>query len=204
MPVGRLRWFDEKQGVGRVVASGREYPVAVEDMDIRARAVGARVHFDIARHDGLQRAVGVRAVPGTRSAPRQRRFQDLTGAGRPEQKGRTPLTRRHPERDVTSTRPKDVVLRWIRAANSRSAAAAKVLYAVDVVLHDGRVRHGRSAVPAWLGDHRLLTPGWRPDPVGEGSGDTFTVTRSSGAEPAVRTRIRVAHGQIAEQWVSEP
>jgi cold shock CspA family protein len=204
VPTGRVSWFDPKQGVGRVVASGREYPVVAADMETRARATSARVHFDVKRHDGFDRAVNVRRIPGTRSVPRQRRFQDLTGAGRPEEKGRGSLTRQHPERDVTPAKPKAVVSRWIKAANSRSVVATRDLYAADVVLHAGaETRHGRAAVAGWLLDHNLLTPGWEPEPHGEGSGETFTVTRGPGAAVRGRSRIRVTFGQISEQWLDE-
>jgi cold shock CspA family protein len=205
VPTGRVSWFDPKQGVGRVVASGREYPVVAADMETRARATSARVHFDVTRQDGVDRAVNVRRVPGTRSVPRQRRFQDLTGAGRPEEKGRGALTRQHPERDATPTKPKAVVTRWIKAANSRSVVATRDLYAVDVVLHaEEETRRGRAAVAGWLLDHNLLTPGWEPEPHGQGSGETFTVTRRPGAAVSGRSRIRVSRGQISEQWLDEP
>lgn len=88
MPTRRVSWFDPKQGVGGIVASGRESPAAAADMETRALATSARADFDVKRHDGFARAVKVRRVPGARSVPRQCRFQDLTGAGRPEEKGR--------------------------------------------------------------------------------------------------------------------
>lgn len=206
MPNGRVSWFDSKQGLGGIVASGREYPVAAIDMEKGARATSARVHFDIKRQDGLDRAVNVRHIPGTRSVPGQRRFQDLTGAARPEDKGRRALTHQRPERDIAPTnKPKAVVQRWVGAANSGNAVAARDLYAVDAELHArSETRRGRAAVPGWLVDHNLLTPGWDPEPHGEGSGDTFTITRMPEAAVGGRSRIRVCRGQISEQWIDEP
>jgi cold shock CspA family protein len=204
MPTGRVSWFDAKHGVGRVVASGREYPVAAADMETGARGAGARVRFDVARQGGVDRAVDVRRIPGTRTVPRQRRFQDLTGAGRPEEKGRRSLTHRHPERAVTPSKPKAVALRWVAAANSGSVVATRELYAADAVLHArGDTRRGRAAVPGWLLDHNLLAPAWQADPGGEGDGGTFVITRPGGPVPG-RSRIRVTYGQISEQWLDEP
>ena len=202
MPTGRVQWFDSKNGVGRIVASRREYPVVASDMDTRSRAPGARVRFDVKRLGGVGRAVNVRSIPGTRSVSRQRRFPDVTGSGRPEDKGRRALTHQHPERDVTPAKPKTVVQRWVQAANSRSVVATRELYAVDVVLHAGtEVRRGRAAVPGWLLDHNLLQPGWRADPRSDGDGDTFVITRGPSSPVPGRSRIRVSHGQISEQWL---
>lgn len=205
MPTGRVTWFDTKGGVGRILASGREYPVAGGDMQASARAAGSRVRFDVKRQDGLALAVNVRHVAGTRSVARQRRFQDLTGAGRPEDKGRPSLTHQRPDRDVTSANPKTVVLRWVAAANSGKVDATRELYAVDVALHAGsETRHGRAAVPRWLLDHRLLAPGWESRPRSDGDGSTYVIKRAPGREVPGESRIRVAYGKIAEQWLTEP
>lgn len=60
-PTGTMRWFDPRTGEGRIVASGREDPADASDVEPRARATGARVHFDIQRVDGVARAVRVAA-----------------------------------------------------------------------------------------------------------------------------------------------
>jgi RNA polymerase-binding transcription factor DksA/ribosome-associated translation inhibitor RaiA len=73
MPDGVLQWYDDRRGEGRVVRGGREYPVRAADMEPRARVPGARLHFDVRRHEGVAIAVDVRLREGTRVSRRQRR-----------------------------------------------------------------------------------------------------------------------------------
>lgn len=205
MPSGTMRWFDTGTGEGRVVASGREYPVFEDEVEPHARATGSRVRFDVARIDGVRTAVRVRAVSGTRSSRRQRRFGDLTGAGRPEEKGRAPSTHQRDAVDpLVPGRPAELVRRWIAAANSGHVGAVSSLYAPHAVLHtaDGD-RHGRGDVARFLIDSGLLSRGWDARP--SGSGGFITALRRATAPDAGRsTRFRIMHGQIVEQWVDEP
>lgn len=205
MPSGTMQWFDTGTGEGRVVASGREYPVFAEEVEPHARATGSRVRFDVKRIKGVRIAVRVRAVSGTRTSRRQRRFGDLTGAGRPVEKGRAPLTRQQSGIDpLLAGRPAELVRRWLAAANSGHLDAVLPLYAPHAVLHARESdRHGRNNIRAFLVDSGLLSRGWDARP--SGSGGTIMAVRGSTAPDAGRsTRFRIAQGQIVEQWVDEP
>jgi hypothetical protein len=200
-----MQWFDTGSGQGRIVASGREYPVFVGDVEPQARAAGSRVHFDVERVNGVPTAVRVRAKPGTRTSKRQRRLGDLAGVRRPEEKGRSPLTRKSSDVDpLYPDRPMELVRRWLAAADSGHLDALLPLYAPHAVLHapDGD-RHGRNDIRAFLLDSGLLTRGWDARP--HGSDQTITAVRGPMAPDHGRmTRFRIDHGQIVEQWVGEP
>lgn len=201
MPVGRLSWFDPSSGEGRIVASGREYPVEAADIAPRARTVGGRVHFDIERRGGVRMAVAVRPVEGTRSDRRQRRFGDLSGTGKPPDKGRPAMSRRHPEREGPGAgKPMEVARQWIRGAEQGDIETVLPLYAPHAVLHtpDGDAR-GRQAVRRELLDSGALTRGWQAEPHGDG--DDVIVDRSSLGGHFEQTRLRIANGEIVEQWL---
>jgi cold shock CspA family protein len=208
MPTGTMQWFDTSSGEGRVVASGREYPVFAGDVEPRARAAGSRVHFDVERVNGVPMAVRVRAKRGTRSSRRQRRFGDLAGARRPEEKGRSPLTRQSGDVDpVPVNRPTELVRRWLAAADSGHLSALLPLYAPQAVLHapDGD-RHGRNNIRAFLVDSGLLSRGWDARPHGSDQSDQIVTAIRGPTAPDRRrvTRFRIDHGEIVEQWVEEP
>lgn len=201
MPNGAMLWFDDRAGEGRIVASGRQYPVHERDVEPRARATGARVHFDVKRVDGVPTAVRVQSRPGTRTTTRQRRFGDLTGAARPEEKGRAARTHQHGDIDpLYSGQPVALVRHWIAAADSGHMDSLLPLYAPDAVLHTPTGdHHGRVAIRAFLLDSGLLTRGWSARPVSAPEG--VSAVRTTDAPDAGRTaRFRIAHGQIAEQW----
>lgn len=151
MPTGTMLWFDPGTGEGRVVASGCEYPADVSDVEPRARATGARVHFDIQRVDGVARAVRVAARPGTRTSTRQRRFGDMTDSAHPAEKGRAPLTHHHTAIDPLYVgRPVALVRHWIQAADSGHLDGLLPLYAPDAVLPTpSGDHHGRAAIRAF-------------------------------------------------------
>ncbi|HSK89748.1 MAG TPA: nuclear transport factor 2 family protein [Euzebyales bacterium] len=205
MPRGTMKWFDARSGEGRVHASRREYPAFGDEVEPAARVAGARVRFDVARVNGVRVAVRVEAIQGTRTSRKQRRFGDLTGAGRVVEKGRSALTRRRTGVDPQLPgRPVDLVRRWIAGANSGHLDTVLPLYAPAAVLHasDGD-HHGRGAIRAYLVDNGLLTRGWDAKPVG--AGETVEVVRGpAAADAGRRTRFRLEHGQICEQWVDEP
>jgi hypothetical protein len=162
------------------------------------------VRFDIERIDGVPTAVRVRARPGRRTNKRQRRFGDLTGAGKPDEKGRPALTHHHTETDLLHRSPTVLVRRWLAGADSGHLATILPLYAPQAVLHapDGD-HNGRAAIRAYLLDSGLLSRGWDARPFG--SGQTIVAVRGPEAPDAGRsTRFRVAHGQVVEQWVDEP
>ncbi|HSJ46286.1 MAG TPA: nuclear transport factor 2 family protein [Euzebyales bacterium] len=201
MPNGVMLWFDAGSGDGRIEASGRQYPAHEYDVEPRARTAGARVHFDVERVKGVPVAVRVTAVPGTRTTTRQRRYGDLTGARRPDDKGRPPLTHQGGATDPPATgQPVALVRRWIAGADSGHLDAVLPLYAPDAVLHTtSGDHHGRAAIRAFLLDSGLLTRGWSATPIG--SATTVAAVRGPVARDARRVnRFRIAHGEIAEQW----
>lgn len=205
MPTGTMIWFDPNTGEGRIVASGREYPADAHEVEPHARAAGARVHFDIQRVDGVARAVRVAARPGTRTSTRQRRFGDLTGSARPEEKGRAPLTHASAGIDPLYVgQPMALVRHWIRAADSGHLDGLLPLYAPDAVVHTpADDHHGRGAIRAFLVDSGLLSRGWSARPVG-GENEVTAVRQVTAPDAGRTSRFRIAHGQIIEQWDELP
>lgn len=202
MPTGAMVWFDERSGEGRISASGRQYPAWNADVEPRARRAGARVHFDVARVDGVPVAVRVTAVEGTRTSTRQARAGDLTGAARPDAKG-GPATTRSGGRVEPSLagRPMALVRRWIAAADSGHLDTVLPLYAPHAVVHAAGVdHHGRGAVRAYLTASGLLSRGWHATPAATPDG-VVAVRGAAAPDAGASTRFRIAHGQIVEQWV---
>lgn len=201
MPDGVLLWFDPSADRGRIRArSGREVPVYGRDLPARARAAGARVHFDLEISEGIELAVRVSAIDGTRSSHRQGRHGDLVGARQPADKGGTGLSRGAPDRALTPARPADVVSRWAAAASTGAPDGVLPLYAPDAVLHvDGRAWRGRDQVRQGLLDASVLGPGW--DPHVEGVDGVLSLLRGPALSPVARAHFRVVDGEIVEQWV---
>lgn len=207
MPDGRVEWFDPHAGEARISHSGREYPARADDMEPAARVAGARVHFDIARDDGVERAVGVRILEGTRTGKRQRRFGDLAGAHHPPDKGSSTGEgyRRPPQPSLTG-RPREVVDAWVDAVAASDIDTAVGLYAPDATWHEGEQQFsGRDAIRRRLQDSALA--GARPGGVEiKGTADDRFVVLwrpLADEEAAVVSTFRVAHGEIAEQWTEE-
>jgi cold shock CspA family protein len=202
MTTGFVKWFDDKTGEGRIVASGREYPVRREDLERSARVPKARVRFDIRRLRGVAHAVRGRLIPGTRTSPKQGRFGDLVGASHPNEKGRAPLTHRHPDREAPLRGPVEMAKRWVEAMEESDLDAAARLYAADARLHaSGRLFTGRAAVQEYLGASRLL--GMQPLFLQiHGDRDVRIDWAATGPLPAGETRLRVSHHEIVEQWIS--
>lgn len=204
MPRGVMQWFDVGAGEGRVRAVQREYPAYEGETEAPARAAGARVRFDVQRIEGVRTAVRVRLRPGTRSSPRQRRFANLAGTGRIEEKARKGLTHQRPDvSPMVSGRPVALVHHWLVGADSGRLDVVLPLYAPHAVLHavDGD-RCGRAEIRAYLLDSGLLSRGWNPTPRGVDQ-LVEAVRHRAGADGGQVSRFRVAHGQIAEQWVHE-
>lgn len=204
MPDGVVQWFDPKRGEGRVVRGGKEYPVEAAEIEPHARVAGARVHFDIARRNGVAVATGVRLRGGTRVSWRQRRFGDLTGARRPDTKGVAPFARAHPEAGLNlAVRPMEVARRWAAAVDTGDLDAALLLYAPAVRVHlpDGTVAEGATAAARTLAASPPVAEHLRLAGV-HGEDDTAVVEwAEEGGAVAWRTRLRVEHGEIAEQWL---
>jgi hypothetical protein len=200
MPDGVLQWIDLVDGRGVVVRGGHVYATASPDIEPVARHAGARVHFDIRRDDGGERAVDVRLRPGTRVSHHQRRYGTLTGARRSDTKGSAPFARAHPERGrMLASHPLEVARAWVDGLQVRDLDAALSLYSSDAVVHgeDGDSA-GRSQVGAVLEAGPMFGIGRDPEIRGE---DHLVVVRWPGL---IEVRARVEHGLITEQWVGVP
>lgn len=203
MPIGIVEWFDPTAGEGRVVRGARRYAIQRDEVERAARVPRARVHFDIRREGRLLRAVNVTLLEGTRVSRRQGRFGDLVGAAHPDEKGRAPLTHRHPDRQPALGLPEAVAVRWTEALEEGDVETALRLYAPEARLHtEGRTLAGPREIRGYLEGSPLL--GYRPLYV-EISGGTRVLIRWRGAcwgGSSGRTWLRVLHGEIAEQWVA--
>lgn len=201
MPDGLLQWYDDRRGEGRVVRGGREYPVRAADIEPGARVPGGRVHFDVRRHEGVSAAVHVRLRPGTRVSRRQRRFGDMAGARRADTRGTAPFARPHPEMGHRlASQPRTVAERWAALVAAGDIDGAMLLYAPDAVVHtgDGDRRGGR--VHGWLSTSGLLGHIRAVETAGA---DDHFIVRWRGSDDRVRTSwMRIAHGEVAEQWIA--
>lgn len=207
MPKARVGWFDADRGRGVVVHGGREYAVAAEDIDPKARRAGAPVHFDIDHTAGGDVAVNVTLRAGTRTGHRTGRVGDQTGAHHEGDKGRAELedtgaltTRRRAYGD----QPRRLVEDWAGRLTRGDTAAAAGLYAPDAVIHgaDGRTVTGARDLRRHLEAGPLA--GARParDGIAGLPDGRFRVRwkATAGTGPAATTVVRIADGRIAEQW----
>jgi cold shock CspA family protein len=203
MPRGTVTWFDPKTGEGRIAHAGQTLVVRAQDLQPAARAAGARVRFDLRREHGTLRAHNARLLEGTRQSPRQGRFGDLVGAKRPDHKGRQPLTHGHPDLQPGPGLPSAVARRWIEAMKRGDPERATALYAPDAVLHTelGRLRGHRQIHDYLSGSPLLGSPPWTV----EIHGDKVVLLRWTSPRdggPRGTSRLRVRHGEIAEQWIT--
>jgi RNA polymerase-binding transcription factor DksA len=201
MPEGVVQWFDVDRGVGRVVRGSREYPVSVDEVEPRARVAGARVRFDVVRHDGVEMAASVVLREGSRVGRGKRRFGDLSGARRVDSKGSAPFARPHPElgRGLVG-HPEVVAQRWGEQVIAGDLDAAVLLYAPDAVVHAGEEALKGRRVHGWLSTSGLL--GHVRGVESRGVGDDVVELRWVGREGRLeRTWLRVARGEIVEQWI---
>jgi hypothetical protein len=76
MADGKLVFYDDNIGRGRIEDSSGKYTVRAEDMDSAARVEGAFVSFDVQRDEPHDRAINVVLREGTRNHPNQHRFGD--------------------------------------------------------------------------------------------------------------------------------
>lgn len=205
MPDGVMQWFDTTAGAGVVLRGGRRYPVQVADTEPDARVAGARVHFDVERAGGIERAVDVALRPGTRVSHRQRRFGDLSGTRSPDMAAAAPFARPHPEmgRDLQH-RPGLVAERCAALVDDGDLDGAMLLVAPDAALHAG----GATLVgPRHIRAHLA---GWPPRGAGRsqlipGEDGTVTVrwpTSEEGAQ-SFDCVLQIAHGLITEMRFAE-
>lgn len=211
MASGRVKWFDPATREARIVArSGREFPAEVSHMEPSARDAGARVTFELRTESGVTRATEVRLHEGTRVSRRQGRFGDLSGAKHPDSKGRAPLARRRslagPDADEPVTR---TARHWVGALVRGEREAVLQLYAPDCVIHtQSRTEKGHRAIEASIDRNPLLGSG-HGDVRIRGIGSRVKVqwplsvedrARVPESEQRTQATLRIAHGQIAEQW----
>jgi cold shock CspA family protein len=202
MPRGVMIWFDPSTGEGRVRHGSRELVVEVDEVEPAARVAGARVTFDLVRVKGGQRAARVRLKRGKRVSPRRSRFGDLTGAHHPDQKGHRPLHGRMatPERVHRSEdQPVEVARRWLQGLAQGDVSTTSHLYTSDARLHDGASdERGPSAVRRFLDTTTVRgRHDGRIEPAPDGP---QVMVRWPEDEGTTEIELRIAHGQIAEQW----
>lgn len=190
MPEGVVQWFDSTTGQAAIVRGGRVFSATVADVESVARHPGARVHFDIRRDQGADRAVQVTLRRGTH-----------VGARRSDTKGPAPLAYSRPEfgRSLAS-HPFELVRAWVDCLQRRDLDGALSLYASNAVLHaDGEDTVGRSHLGAYLEASPLFGIERDPDIRGE---DGTVLVRWAAARPgdATEVRCRVEHRLLAEQW----
>ncbi len=201
MPDGVVQWFDPATGEGRIVHAGRRFAVRGEDMDSTARLPGARVHFDVARGPA-DTAVNVVLRAGTRAVEHHRRFGTLSGARTADTAGgaasMTKLTSLG--RDLERY-PMRVAELW-----SSSLAAADIenmmrLYAPNAsLLADGEVMVGPVRIRRYWASSRLLGAD-RPKAAGDRDGTVMLVWDPDPHGSMIGSRMCIAHGEIAEQWL---
>ncbi len=205
MPDGVVQWFDGSTGEALVVRQGREFPVTVTELEPAARHAGARVHFDISRDGGVDRAVHVALRRGTRVSPGQRGFGSLAGAHQPDDKGLSSFVTAHPELRLSRTsHPLEVARSWSRMLAEGDLHSALSLFAADATVHVGDVSYsGRRQVQAYWEASPLLGVGRLPRITGDGNVGVV-VWDDPGFPALVEVRCRVEHGRLVEQRVGTP
>jgi len=201
MPTGRVVWFDDRSGEGSIRRDGHEYPVESADIEPVARVPRARVHFDIKRLRGADRAVKVALLVGKRVSPHQDHFGDLAGAHHPDEKGHHPLTDDRPGTDRSfEGHPVQLVEDWVGLAMRSDLPTLRLLYAPDAVLNVGAEHiEGRDAVISWL-RQALHDPVSQTGKVRDRKGLVSVNLRVRG-EPLAMS-FRIAHGRVIEQCIS--
>jgi ribosome-associated translation inhibitor RaiA len=176
--------------------------VKAQSIEPAARVPGARVHFDVDHEAPGDVAIDVTRTPGTRTTRRQRRFGDLTGAATRETKGAPGYAEELPDLARGLGRhPMRVAHAWAERLADGDLDESLLVYAPDAALHTaGEVLVGPDAIRAhWAASPLLGGP--RPAVV-RGDEDVIVVSWDGlddvGA-PFV-SRIRISHGEIAEQW----
>jgi ribosome-associated translation inhibitor RaiA len=206
MPDGVVQWVDVGSGEATVLRAGRVYPAAARELESRARHPGAHVHFDIDRDHGVDRAVRVRLRPGARVSHHHRRFADLTGARRPDEKQTTPLA--HTQRQLglsLAAHPLGVGRAWAYAVRAGHLDTALLLYAPDAMLHtDAGTVCGRAHLEAYLETSPLIAIDRDPVVVGENGTVLLHWPDTPDSPAGIEVRCRIAHGRIAEQWIGVP
>lgn len=201
MPDGMITWCDPATGEAEVARAGRRYASSVADIEPVARRAGARVHFDVARTDGSERARNVRLRAGTRVSHHQHRFGTLVGAHRLDTKGPAPAAALHPGLRAPEAHPLEVARAWATSLAAGDADGALSLYAPDARVHEaGAEVAGRGALTVWLAASPLFGSRRYARVRGEGEGVLVWWEPGGADEPGLEVRCRIAHGEVAEQW----
>lgn len=210
MPDGRVKWFDPSSGRGVVEHSGREYAVSDADIDNQARVAGAPVHFDIQHSGAGDVAVNVTMREGTRTSQHTSRYGDQAGAHHPPDKGQdegSDLNPRSKRRRAYADQPRVLVDDWIAHLASNQTDRAAALYAPDARIHEGdtTVTGGRDIRRHLTASPLAGADAGRVEVKGAGGDTRFAVAwpPMQGETAAVLTTLRIEHGQIAEQWITE-
>jgi ribosome-associated translation inhibitor RaiA/cold shock CspA family protein len=203
MPDGVVAWFDTTAGVGRIDHAGHRYAVSAKAIEPAARVAGARVHFDIDHDTEAATAANVQLREGTRVARRQRRFGDLVGARAPDAKGTPSFVQHRPELGRgLAHRPMRVVEGWAAFLAAGELDEAMSLYAPDASMRvEGQVLVGPDAIRRHWATSPLLGG---PAPAEVRGEDDVIVVRWAphGSDgDTTETRLQVAHGEIADQWL---
>lgn len=203
MPDGVVLWFDPKANEAEIARRGRTFLAHGGDLESVARRAGARVHFDIRRAPGRsEQAVNVRLRAGTRVSKGQRRFGTLVGARHIDTKGPAPYAHLHPELASASGRPLEVARGWAASLSRGDVVGALSLYAPDAVIRLAEESvAGRAALQGWLEQSPVLGSG--RDALVRGNGEAALVSWEAAerTDATMAVECRVAHGQIAEQWL---
>ena len=202
MPDGVMLWFDPNTGDARIGRGGKQYPARKPDMEPGARRAGARVHFDIDRDRGVERATAVEIREGTHTSRHHHRMGTLVGAHRPDTKGVSPVDLPPVEHGLSlAGHPLAVAGAWGRWLAIGDVEHALKLYAPDAQLHhDGVTIAGLTPLHGFLDEYPITRSGRVPTVHGEGD---LVRVRWDPVDPergAVEALCRVEHGQIAEQW----
>ncbi len=201
MPDGVVQWFDPSRGEGIIRRGGRRYAVRASAIEPVARVSGARVHFDIVRDDGANRAERVTLRNGTRVARSQRRFGDLSGSRAPDAAGGTSPAIDGPDLGRgREAHPARAVEQWAALMAEGRLDEAILLYAPDAVLHEGAGDvHGTDRIRRRWASSPLLGTEIPVALRGIGAHSFEAIWEAEDAAPIV-SRFRVEHGLVAEQW----
>ncbi len=205
MPEGVIAWYDPETGEAEVARDGRRFVARRGDIESVARCAGAHVHFDILREEGAERAVNVKLRIGTRVSHHQHRFGTLVGASGYDTKGAAGARSKvHPEMRNAGAHPLEVARAWATAVARGDLPAALVLYAPGAVVHAGdRSLTGTSALQRWLEAEPRFGWGRHARIHGEGADAIISFEATEPGQLDLLLRSRIAHGEVAEQWVSE-
>lgn len=201
MPNGVVEWFDPATGEGRIVHSGHRYSVHADDIDSKAQASGARVHFDIdRRHE--DRAVNVSFRAGTRMNWRHRRFGDLSGSQAPDTAGGAPsMTRQTSLGRELERHPMRVAQLWSELLAATDIENLMRLYAPTASLHaNGDVLVGSTPIRRFW-ESSPLAGAARADATGDEDSVVLLRWAPEEGRAPLGSRMVIAHGEVAEQWL---